>query len=298
MSSSPPRSFSLAVFILWGFAGSLAYLPLFLVSLISTLALAAWRLFRQDNQHILFININKIWGLPRRSSFAQRFAHQVMTSQFEVFFDTLRGIFRPHTLSIAGFEEFQQRLTAGEAYGRGQILVTAHLGSWELAGKYSAQAGNKPFFALAKAPPQRIFRQLMEKLRRHLEVRILWTDNHKRLTRTMVKLLHQGANLGFVMDQKPAGRQGPVVDFFGHPTPFVAGPAAMAHHRDCPIISVFCLRVGSGSFRLISTTLVAAGEARLLSLEEITQRCASEIERVVRLYPEQWNWQYKRWVFL
>ena len=102
--------------------------------------------------------------------------------------------------------------------------------------------------------------------------------------------------VGFVMDQKPEGRKGPVVSFFGVPTAFVSGPATMAARLGCGVVSIFCLREGPFRYRLVSRLLLghAHGET---DEQRLTERFAAEIESVVRAYPEQWTWNYKRWRF-
>jgi KDO2-lipid IV(A) lauroyltransferase len=111
----------------------------------------------------------------------------------------------------------------------------------------------------------------------------------------MLGALRSGATVGFVMDQKPDGRQGPIVPFFGQPTAFVAGPAAMALRCGCPVVAIFCLREGPFRYRLVSETVEvpAGGDAELA----LTARMAATVERVIRDYPEQWTWNYRRWRF-
>jgi len=100
--------------------------------------------------------------------------------------------------------------------------------------------------------------------------------------------------VGFVMDQKPEGRNGPVVPFFGIPTEFVSGPATMTARTGCAVIALFCVRTGPFSYRLLSETLVPPGHAESDELA-LTTRMAGAIEAAIRLYPEQWTWGYKRW---
>ena len=83
----------------------------------------------------------------------------------------------------------------------------------------------------------------------------------------MLRNIKDGGSIGFVMDQKPEGRKGPKVEFFGHPTEFVGGPASIAGKTGCAIISVFCLRVAPYSYQLISRELLpASGNDRFAKL--------------------------------
>jgi KDO2-lipid IV(A) lauroyltransferase len=122
---------------------------------------------------------------------------------------------------------------------------------------------------------------------------VLWTDK-KSLLRDMLKALKNGESVGFVMDQKPEGRQGPLVTFLGVPTEFVSGPGQMTAKTGCGVVSIFCLREGPFKYRILSEMLAAPGVA-MADEAVLTQRMADAITRVVRLYPEQWTWNYKRW---
>ena len=108
------------------------------------------------------------------------------------------------------------------------------------------------------------------------------------------------------MDQKPVGRVGPIVDFLGQPTEFVAGPAAMAIKTKAPVLGVYCVREAPFTYRVITDPI----DVNLMALEDrqteltkgdreqlLTQQMANSIAKVITLYPEQWSWSYKRWRF-
>jgi len=110
----------------------------------------------------------------------------------------------------------------------------------------------------------------------------------------MLKVLKQKAWLGFVGDQKPRGRKGPVVCFFHQKIAFVAGPAVMAKRLNIPILVVFCVREGPMCYRYVSDVCLLPEDGET-DEQKITQIVATKIEEIVRLYPEQWCWNYKRW---
>ena len=98
------------------------------------------------------------------------------------------------------------------------------------------------------------------------------------------------------MDQKPEGRRGPVVTFFGRDTEFVAGPASLAVRTGAAVIAVFAFREGPFHYRLEAESLAPPGHQETNELE-LTQRMAAAIEQAIRKHPEQWAWHYKRWYF-
>ena len=241
-------------------------------------------------------NVERVYGLPRGSVFSKAFERQNLRHQVECTLETVRGIQQPALLQVAGFEALQTRVGAAEAADKGVILVTAHLGSWELCAFYGRRAVAKRFHVLAKPARSAAATAALSEIRRAMGVDVLWTDR-KAIVREMLKTLKGGEALGFVMDQKPEGRQGPMVDFFGIPTAFVAGPAAMAARTGAAVLSIFCLREGPFRFRLEGETIAVAGDVVPGEPGEwaVTQKMATSIERMIRLYPEQWSWNYKRW---
>ena len=250
-----------------------------------------WAAARDRRQ--LAYNVNLVYGLPAHSTFAQMFARQVFPQQILIALETMRLIRRPELIELSGFEELAAQVRAAEAAGLGHVMVTAHLGSWELCAYYAQKAAQRPLHVLAKPAKRRFLTLFLVKLRQRLGVNVLWTDR-KTLLREMLAALKRGESLGFVMDQKPEGRQGPQVPFLGQPTEFVSGPATMAIRSNGPVIGIFCLREGPGRYRLVSRTLLPPHHGQK-DEAAVTATLAAAISNVIREYPEQWTWTYKRW---
>ncbi len=250
-------------------------------------AIKEWRQFRQ--------NINQIYGIPPHSNFAKLFEKQWLYHQAHCLLESVRGIYRPQDLQVEGFLEYYQLVQRLKAQQRGLIVITAHLGSWELVAKYTAQAFAESIYVLAKPIKFPGITRILQDLRTRMNSQVLRTDS-KSLLKDMLGVLHAHKLLGFVMDQKPANRIGTLVDFLGAPTEFVAGPAALAIKTGCPIAAAFCVRLGPWHYKLVFKE-VTADPAALGSEAALTEVLVKTMEEVIRLYPEQWTWNYKRWKF-
>lgn len=238
-------------------------------------------------------NVQRVYNLPPKSHFSAMFEQQVLRHHMTCALETLRIIQEPKVMEIAGFEALRTAIAAVETINKGHVIVTAHLGSWELCAYLGQKAASRPFRVLAK-PPKRIGAlTFLNKVRERMGVEVLWTDR-KSLLKDMLGGLKRGESIGFVMDQKPEGRQGPVVPFFGIGTEFVSGPATMTLRTGCAVIALFCVREGPFAYRAVSQTLAPGGHNETDELA-LTARMAAAIEAAVRLYPEQWTWNYKRW---
>lgn len=274
-------------------SGTIRILPLRCFSFTAAVLFYLVRPFLGRDLRRLRANVQRVYGLPAGSHFAKMFEHQVLRHTLRCGLETLRMMQDRRAAMVQGFEELRSHISAVDSQGKGFILVTAHLGSWELCAAYGRDASTQPLHVLAKPPKNLALRRFLEEARRRMRVQVLWTDR-KTLLRDMLTALRRGEAVGFVMDQKPEGRNGPQVDFLGLPTEFVSGPAQMAIRTGCGIVSIFCVREGAFRYRLVSRALAPAGHA-LADEVAVTQMLAGELERVIRLYPEQWTWNYKRW---
>jgi KDO2-lipid IV(A) lauroyltransferase len=250
--------------------------------------------FARKEGRILDENIMRILGLPRHSRYAHLFRNQVIRSQMQIALETIKAIARPDSVEFLGLDEMKAAMKAMEAQGKGQIMVSGHIGSWELIADKSADLSTTQYNALAKPARYEFVTKALGWQRQRMKVNILWTDQ-KTIVRQMLKALHNKEWLSFVMDQKPQGRQGPEVVFFDRKLAFVGGPAAMSLKTGSPILVVFCVRVGPAKYRMITRAIDL--DAAEKTPAAISQLLATEIERAIKLFPEQWCWNYKRWIF-
>ncbi len=260
-----------------------------------TLGKIAPRLLKRE-KNLIAANVEAVFGLRPHSGYARRFQEQVLRSQLIVSLETFKSVlWSQGNLLVEGIDLLQEQLREPLAAGQGVIIVTAHCGSWELVARSVAIASSQRFFALAKPSKSRAFTSVLARLRSHLNTEVLWIDS-KNLLRDMIKVLKSGQLLGFVMDQKPEGRVGPLVNFFDRPTAFVSGPAKLAIRHQSAVLAVFCMRQGPGRYK-IDSQLIAPAHHGLSDEQALTEAMARAIEACIRIYPEQWIWNYKRWRF-
>ncbi len=240
-------------------------------------------------------NLSRVFGFPKDNFYARRTARQFMLCQSLALVTSLRAIFRPQAVHIQGGEELRERLQRAESAERGVIIITAHLGSWEYVARAVADRTDKKFFCLAKPARLAALQQFLLWFRPYLKAFVLNADSTS-ILRDMIKALNQRDYLGFVMDQKPKGRQGPRVSFLGQDTEFVTGPASLAKKFSCPVVGVFAVRSAPNTLRLLSYDVWGPDQDQDMSLEALTQKMATSLEHVIHLYPEQWTWNYRRWL--
>jgi lauroyl/myristoyl acyltransferase len=273
----------------------IAVFPAWMISVLSVILYGIVWPFIDRDRKVAIQNIEHILGLTHEQAIV--LCRKVLLSQFVVYCDTLRYVFFPQRVTFEGFEEFGTMVRHAEeaSKGRGLVIITAHLGSWELAGHFAAMSLRKRFFVLAKPSKTKWINPILEKIRHLLKMPVLWTDARS-LVKDMLGALERGDSLGFVMDQKP-GKMGKGISctFMGVPhTPVVSGPATMIARKDCGALAVYCVRIGLGRYRLAVQEILSMGHG-LKDEVVITARLVQNMEHAIRESPEQWAWNYKRW---
>jgi KDO2-lipid IV(A) lauroyltransferase len=176
--------------------------------------------------------------------------------------------------------------------GRGVLVLTAHLGNWELMPVLGA---------LIQYPCSYVYRPLdsvaLEKFLARTRTRYGGTKIPKRRSfRKILKFLGQKGLVFLLMDQNVIRKEGIFVSFFNQPTITNKGLALLAMKTGAPVVPIFLLREEKGFRGLIlpEVPLITTGDKEK-DIETNTLAYNRVIESVVRKYPEQWFWVHRRW---
>jgi KDO2-lipid IV(A) lauroyltransferase len=191
-------------------------------------------------------------------------------------------------VDVSGWDVIEE----GIAGGRGIILVTGHLGNWELGGAYLAARGI-PVGAIVRHMANPSFDRYLNTTRASLGVRVMYDDV---AGRQAPRALREGFLVAFLADQGVRGLASTFVPFFGRPAKTPRGPAVFALRLESPIVFGACIRQPDGRFRLAfeRVPVVRTGD-RERDVDDIVARYTMVLERWVRIAPEQYLWQHRRW---
>jgi KDO2-lipid IV(A) lauroyltransferase len=177
--------------------------------------------------------------------------------------------------------------------GRGAILVTAHLGNWEMANLYASSALRRPPVAVARPIQNPRVEQKVIEFRTRFGGELI---NKKGALPEMRSALRQGRVLALLVDQGTKASEGVRVRFFGRHVRAHAAVAVLALRCRVPIIPAFCVKEGNRFKLVVEPPLVLERSGDLRSdIAVNTQKVQHAIERMIRRYPEQWFWFHKRW---
>jgi len=190
---------------------------------------------------------------------------------------------------MEGFEEFREAV----AEGSGVVVVSGHLGNWEIAGA-SAAARGVPMDVVAHRQKNPLFDDYLVKTRGRLGLTVIVKNDAFRLAR---RSLSEGRVAAFVADQN-IRRRGVFVDFFGRVAATPRGPALFALRSGAPVFLGTAVRLpGWPSRYAVRAERVPVRHDLPVdeAILELTQRYTSILEQRIREAPEQYFWQHRRW---
>jgi KDO2-lipid IV(A) lauroyltransferase len=183
----------------------------------------------------------------------------------------------------------EDHLAAAQARGNGAIIVTAHLGHWELGGLMLARRG-LPLTVITLEEPSSDLTRWREACRRQLGIRTITVGpGHPFAFVEMIQTLRRNELLAMLVD-RPYGGTGAPVQFFGHETEFSTAPALLAHHTGAAVLPAFVLQDAYGGYVSMAESIIPM-ETKTNSrpvLVANTQRIATIFETIIRRHPEQW----------
>jgi Kdo2-lipid IVA lauroyltransferase/acyltransferase len=178
--------------------------------------------------------------------------------------------------------------------GRGVLVLTGHLGAWELSSFYHSLMGY-PMGMVIRRLDNPLVDEFVNRIRCLHGNRVMHKDD---FARGLIASMRAGETVGILMDTNMTPPQGVFVPFFGVEACTASGMARIARKTEAAVVPGFLLweerqqryvlRFGK-ELNLVHT---ADSEADAVAN---TALFTSVIEGYVRDYPEQWLWMHRRW---
>jgi KDO2-lipid IV(A) lauroyltransferase len=195
-------------------------------------------------------------------------------------------------------EQLQDRVDAGRsmsewidralAGGRGAIVLTAHLGNWEVGARLLELAG-RPINVVMHAEWTHPVERWLLRLRQQRMVRVIRVGNALQGTLAVVAALARNEIVAMQGDRVLAGRA-IELELFGERFGFPIGPFLMAYRCEAPLLPAFVIQQGWSRWRAepINPVVFPRTGDRDADLRAGALTYARELERVVRRHPDQW----------
>lgn len=176
--------------------------------------------------------------------------------------------------------------------GKGAIILTGHIGNWELLAAWLAQSGY-PLTAVVRNPDDPNLSEMITAYRTRVGVA---SFEKNFVMKEAVRFAKRGGFLGLLPDQA-WNVTGVHSRFLGHYCYTAGGPAAIAHLAQVSVVPVVSYRISPFRHKVIISAPVPM-EKRLErsdSIQANTERMNKILEEMILRAPEQWLWLHRRW---
>ena len=194
-----------------------------------------------------------------------------------------------NTLTLVGEVRGEQLLQDALDSERGIIIVSPHIGNWELCSLVLSQ--QTPFTYFYRSPRNKSLEPLMLKWRLHVGGSPATLDSGG--IRKGLRLINQGGVVGILPDQEPDRDNGVFAPFFDQPAlTMTLLPRLAARSRAHVIMMVVERLPKARGWRIhyLPTDPAIADP----DLSVATSALNKDVERCIAICPEQFLWNYKR----
>ena len=183
---------------------------------------------------------------------------------------------------------------AAQARGKGVLVVTGHLGAWELSSFYHSLMGY-PMGMVIRRLDNRRLDSFVNGIRCQHGNKVIHKDD---FGRGLLTAMHAGQTVGILMDTNMTPPQGEFVKFFGMEACTATGLAHVARKTGAAVLPGFMVwEPAEKRYVLhfgpeIEIPVTADPQADILAG---TQLATQAIEGWIRRYADQWLWIHRRW---
>lgn len=175
------------------------------------------------------------------------------------------------------------------ADGRGVVVLTGHLGSWDIAAKALRDLG-RPVNVVMAHEINATSQDFVRTAREHAGMRLVLSDTSVLSSLGLVSALRRNEIVAIQFDRALGAGGVRMLPFLGAPAPFPSGPFVLARLARAPVVPVFVLRVGPRHYHIQAGQRIdVPREARNPEvLDRVMYEAVRQLEEVVRDHPTQW----------
>ncbi len=251
--------------------------------------------FAVDMRHrkVAIENLSMVYGATMSPFEIRHLARRVFCNLSNIVFEIGWSLYL-NDARLRKYFRFQgmHHLNAAEKKRKGVLILTAHIGNWELlmraAGMigFSVSAVYRPFDF---KPLDMFFAHLRSSSGTKLFPKT-------KAMRKIMRSLKNNELVGILLDQHAGRAAGIPVDFLGIEAGTSKGLALLAKSTGAPVIPAFLVRE-EGFYSIMfgqELTFIETGDNDF-DLRENTRLYNQMIEAIILKYPEQWFWVHRRW---
>ena len=202
--------------------------------------------------------------------------------------------YTPESASKFIHYEGLENYIAARDKGKGVLVLTGHLGAWELSSFYHSLMG-MPMGMVIRRLDNPLVDLFVNRVRCLHGNRVIHKDD---FARGLIASMRSGETVGILMDTNMTPPQGVFVPFFGVEACTASGMARVAQKTGAAVVPGFLLWEEAEQKYVLhfapEIPVVDTGDAEADAVTN-TARFTAAIEGYIRRYPEQWLWMHRRW---
>ena len=178
--------------------------------------------------------------------------------------------------------------------GQGVLVLTGHLGAWELSSFYHSLMG-MPMGMVIRRLDNPLVDAFVNRIRCLHGNRVIHKDD---FARGLIASMRAGESVGILMDTNMTPPQGVFVPFFGVQACSASGMARVAQKTGAAVLPGFLLwdeQEGRYVLRFGEEIAMVNTESAEEDSVANTAIFTAVLERYIRQYPDQWLWMHRRW---
>jgi KDO2-lipid IV(A) lauroyltransferase len=176
-------------------------------------------------------------------------------------------------------------------YNRGVILLSGHVGFWEV-GTFLLPKLGFPADFVAKKMKNPQADKYITRMREAAGGRCI---DSKSGARRILRSLSENRGVAVLIDQHRSTREGVAVPFFGRPASTTPIIARLAMKYQIPVVPIFSYRRSDNRYDFQAQPMLFLQDAPGASVEENTALLTAIIEEAIRKDVTQWLWLHRRW---
>jgi len=245
-------------------------------------------------------NVSRVLGVPRLDDAVEATARRMFSRHSRLWIDLLRYSARTDfsARDLVARSSGEERLVAARDAGKGGILLTAHVGNFELGGLFLRDLAVDVYAVYAPDPSPEVEAH-RDEARRAIGVKGIPVTTSPFAFVPMLRALRAGSFLAMQGDRDYSGT-GDCVPFLGELASFPTGPFRLAQVSGAPLFPVFILQEDDGRYRIVVHEPIpvrtGGSEAeKAAAVHEALAAFVAILERTIRENPSQWYLFHRFW---
>lgn len=202
----------------------------------------------------------------------------------------MAGIPNRFTFNFDGEEHLHEMVAAG----KGGLLLSAHIGNWEIAGHLLKRLNTRINIVMFDGEHQQL-KQYLENTTGQRNANIIVIKDNISHIYEIMEALNNNELVCMHSDRFLPGNKTMQADFLGELAHFPQGPFALATKLNVPVSFVFAMKESLYHYHFFATPGIAYRNQPHISSEKVLESFVDAMTEKVKLYPAQWYNYYDFW---